>query len=120
MPLLRLCSTEGYDLQSSSNKANMVRHSNLEWRQLKLILLLSVAPMAIEEQVAVVYAGVRGHLDKLDPSRVTAFEKAFMQHIKSSHQALLDTIREEGQISEATDAKLKDIVISFVATFSAE
>lgn len=76
--------------------------------------------MAIEEQVAVVYAGVRGHLDKLDPSRVTAFEKAFMQHIKSSHQALLDTIREEGQISEATDAKLKDIVISFVATFSAE
>lgn len=78
------------------------------------------APMAIEEQVAVVYAGVRGHLDKLDPSKITAFEKAFLQHIKSSHQALLDTIRNEGQISEDTDAKLKNIVTSFVDTFSQE
>ena len=76
------------------------------------------APMAIEEQVAVVYAGVRGHLDKLDPSKITAFEQAFLQHIKSSHQALLDTIRKEGQISEQTDEKLKDIVTSFVETFS--
>ena len=74
--------------------------------------------MAIEEQVAVVYAGVRGHLDKLDPSKITAFEQAFLQHICSSHQALLDTIRKEGQISEATDQKLKDIVTSFVETFS--
>lgn len=76
--------------------------------------------MAIEDQVAVIYAGVRGHLDKLDPSKITAFEKAFLQHIKGSHQALLDTIRKERQISEATDAKLKDIVISFVDTFSRE
>lgn len=76
--------------------------------------------MAIEEQVAVVYAGVRGHLDKLDPSKITAFEKAFLQHIKSSHQGLLDTIRKEGQISEDTDEKLKNIVISFVDTFSQE
>lgn len=76
--------------------------------------------MAIEDQVAVVYAGVRGHLDKLDPSKITAFETAFLQHIKSSHQGLLDTIRTEGQISEPTDAKLKDIVTSFVDTFSQE
>lgn len=75
-------------------------------------------PMAIEEQVAVVYAGVRGHLDKLDPSKITAFEQAFLQHIRSSHQGLLDTIRNDGQISEQTDAKLKDIVTSFVDTFS--
>lgn len=76
--------------------------------------------MAIEEQVAVVYAGVRGHLDKLDPSRITAFEQSFLQHIKSSHQGLLDTIRKEGQISDATEEALKNIVTSFVDTFSQE
>lgn len=38
--------------------------------------------MAIEEQVAVIYCGVRGHLDKLDPSKITTFEKEFLQHIK--------------------------------------
>merc|ERR1711970_290074 len=31
-------------------------------------------PMDITEQVATIYAGVRGHLDKLEPSKVTAFE----------------------------------------------
>ena len=39
-------------------------------------------PMAIEEQVAVIYCGVRGHLDKLDPSKITTFEKEFLAHIK--------------------------------------
>lgn len=75
-------------------------------------------PMAIEEQVAVVYAGVRGHLDKLDPTKVTAFEQAFLQHIRSSHQPLLDVIRNESSISESTDAKLKEIVTTFLGTFA--
>jgi len=39
-------------------------------------------PMAIEEQVAVVYCGVRGFLDKMEPSKITTFEKEFLQHIK--------------------------------------
>ncbi|XP_062516510.1 ATP synthase subunit alpha, mitochondrial-like [Corticium candelabrum] len=76
-------------------------------------------PMAIEEQVAVIYAGVRGHLDKVDPSRITSFEQAFVEHIRSSHQDLLKTIREEGQISQTTDERLKGIVTSFVESFMA-
>ena len=74
--------------------------------------------MAIEEQVAVIYAGVRGHLDKLDPSKITSVERAFLQHLRSSHQPLLDTIRKEGQISEQTDEKLKQVVTSFLDTLA--
>ena len=51
--------------------------------------------MAIEEQVAVIYAGVRGYLDKLEPSKITKFENAFLSHVISQHQALLGTIRYE-------------------------
>jgi len=51
------------------------------------------APMAIEEQVTVIYAGVRGHLDKMEPSKITKFETAFLQHILSQHQELLAAIR---------------------------
>eukprot|EP00074_Homo_sapiens_P101514 XP_016881278.1 ATP synthase subunit alpha, mitochondrial isoform X1 [Homo sapiens] len=53
------------------------------------------SPMAIEEQVAVIYAGVRGYLDKLEPSKITKFENAFLSHVVSQHQALLGTIRYE-------------------------
>jgi len=74
-------------------------------------------PMAVEEQVAVVFAGVRGHLDKVDPSRITAFEKEFLAHIRSSQQEVLKTIREAGQIDPATEAQLKKIVTDFLAGF---
>merc|ERR1739846_85644 len=74
-------------------------------------------PMAIEEQVAAIYCGVRGFLDKLDPSRITAFEESFLKHIQSTQQDLLKEIREEGSISDANDKKLKDIVLGFLQTF---
>jgi len=74
-------------------------------------------PMDIAEQVATIYAGVRGHIDKLEPSKVTAFEKAFVEHIKTVHSDLLDTIRTEGHLSEATDAALKELVIAFIQSF---
>nr|CAG4645418.1 EOG090X03DA [Lynceus sp. MCZ IZ 141354] len=74
-------------------------------------------PMAIEEQVAVIYCGVRGHLDKLDPSKITAFERDFLQHIKATQKDLLATIAKEGKINDDTDAKLKKIVADFLATF---
>ncbi|XP_056233185.1 ATP synthase subunit alpha, mitochondrial-like [Seriola aureovittata] len=75
------------------------------------------SPMAIEEQVTVIYAGVRGHLDKMEPSKITKFEKAFLQHILSQHQDLLAAIRADGKISEASDAKLKQIVLTFLSSF---
>ncbi|XP_002918165.1 ATP synthase subunit alpha, mitochondrial [Ailuropoda melanoleuca] len=77
------------------------------------------SPMAIEEQVAVIYAGVRGYLDKLEPSKITKFEHAFLAHVISQHQALLGNIRTDGKISEQSDAKLKEIVTNFLAGFEA-
>jgi len=53
----------------------------------------------------------------MDPAKITKFEKEFLQHIKTSEQALLDTIAKDGAISEASDAKLKDIVAKFMSTF---
>ncbi|CAD7684657.1 unnamed protein product [Nyctereutes procyonoides] len=74
-------------------------------------------PMAVEEQVAVIYAGVRGYLDKLEPSQITKFEHAFLARVISQHQAFLDNIRTDGKISEQSDAKLKEIVTNFLAGF---
>lgn len=74
-------------------------------------------PMAIEEQVTVIYAGVKGYLDKIDPSKITKFEKEFLIHIRANEQELLKVIREEGQLSPATDEKLKTLVTSFLAGF---
>ena len=75
--------------------------------------------MAIEDQVAVIYTGVRGYLDKLDPSKIGKFEKEFLQTMKTSHQDILNQIATEGKISEDVDAKLKKIVSEFMVAFQA-
>ncbi|KOB66729.1 Uncharacterized protein OBRU01_20832 [Operophtera brumata] len=70
-------------------------------------------------QVAIIYCGVRGYLDKVDPTKITAYEKEFTQHIKTSHQGLLANIAKDGEITPETDAALKKLVTEFVATFTA-
>jgi len=74
-------------------------------------------PMDIAEQVATVYAGVRGHLDKLDVTKVTAFEAGFVEHIRTAHQDLLAKITTDGKLTEETEATLKELVVAFVANF---
>merc|ERR1711981_211457 len=74
-------------------------------------------PMAIEEQVAVIYCGVRGFLDKVDPSKITDFEKKFSEHVKATNKPLLETIAKDGHLSEASDKALNAIVKEFMATY---
>jgi len=76
-------------------------------------------PMPIEEQVSVIYCGVRGFLDKLDPAKITDFEKAFLEHIRGTQKDLLSTIAKDGHLSEASDKALNKVVVDFMATFSA-
>lgn len=76
-------------------------------------------PMAIEDQVVIVYTGVRGYLDKLDPARIGKFEKEYLQMMKTSHQDILNQIATEGKISDEVDAKLKKIVSEFMVSFTA-
>jgi len=75
-------------------------------------------PMAIEEQVVVIFCGVRGYLDKMDPSKITRFEVEFLQHVKANEAALLKQIATDGQITDASNTKLKDVVTKFLSTFS--
>lgn len=76
-------------------------------------------PMAIEEQVAVIFAGVRGLIDRVEPSEITDFEEKFREHVVSEHADILEVLRKEGQISDATENRLKEIVVSFVDSYVA-
>merc|ERR1712113_641405 len=75
-------------------------------------------PMPIEEQVAVIYCGVRGFLDKIDPAKITEFEKKFLDHVLATQRPLLDQIAKDGHLSQDSDAKLNAVVKEFMATYS--
>lgn len=49
--------------------------------------------MDIAEQVVVIFCGVRGYLDKIEPVKITEFEDAFLKHVRANNASLLQTIR---------------------------
>lgn len=73
-------------------------------------------PMVAEEQVCVLYAGVRGYLDKISTSDIGKFEAGYLQHLKGKHQNILDTIRVEGQLTKETDAAIGQILDEYLPT----
>ena len=76
------------------------------------------SPLKMEEQVAVIYAGVNGYLDALPLNRVRAFEDGLLGLLRSKHADILEAIRSSKDLSSDTEAKLKDVVQSFAKSFS--
>jgi len=70
--------------------------------------------MPAEEQACVVYAGVRGFLDKVMTSEIATFEKKFLDHLRARFQDILRDIREKGEITPEVDDKLKACLEDFV------
>ncbi|KAI9220905.1 P-loop containing nucleoside triphosphate hydrolase protein [Blastocladiella britannica] len=77
------------------------------------------SPLAVEEQVALIFAGVKGHLDRVDVKRITEFEAAFLPFLKANHADLLETIRKEGNLSKDTEEKLAEVCSAFAKSFNA-
>jgi len=75
-------------------------------------------PMKVAEQVACLFAGVRGFLDKVAIKDVNRFENEFRAHIKSAAPGLVDQIEADGQITDATEAQLKELYTKFGETFA--
>ncbi len=75
-------------------------------------------PLAVEEQVAVIFAGVNGYLDSIAVTQVTAFEQQLLSEIRDKGQDILGAIRDEKALSDDTEAKLKSFLDNFAKTFA--
>ncbi len=76
------------------------------------------SPLQVEEQVAVIYAGVNGYLDDLPTAKTRAYEQGLLEVMRGKEKDLLATIRDEKALSEATEAKLKQVVETYTANFA--
>ena len=76
------------------------------------------SPMPVEEQTVSIFAGVNGYLDGIEVGDVTRFEEAFLADMRAHHGDLLETIRNEKQLSDETTGKLKEILDSFAKAFA--
>ena len=75
-------------------------------------------PMPVEEQVVSIFTGVRGYIDGIAVADVTRFEAAFLDEMRANHAEVLTAVREEQELSEDTEAKLKTILDGFTRSFA--
>jgi len=76
------------------------------------------APVPVEEQVVAIYAGTKGYLDKLPVRDVGRFEKGVLGAMREKAPDILQTIRTEKALSDATQAKMKSFLDDFAKSFS--
>ena len=76
------------------------------------------APVPVEEQVVVLFAGVRGHLDAIEVADVGRFEEGLLSEIRDKGAGILGAIREESELSDETEEKLKNFIEDYARTFS--
>ncbi len=75
------------------------------------------APLPVEKQVLIIYAGNRGFLDDFPASRVREYEKKLYEFFERDHPDILTRIRDKKQIDAALDMEISNALLAFNAAF---
>jgi F-type H+/Na+-transporting ATPase subunit alpha len=103
----------GSDLDATTQRL-LARGSRLT----ELLKQPQFSPLKMEEQVAVIYAGVNGYLDKFDVSKVRSFESGLLSLLRNKHSGILEDIRKTGDLTADTEKKLKAVVDDYAKSFA--
>ena len=76
-------------------------------------------PWPFEDQVAAIYAGTQGWLDKIPVGQVPRFHEELREHLRADGD-VLPSIRESGDLSDETEEKLKAELERFLHGFNVE
>ncbi len=76
-------------------------------------------PMHVTDQVLSIYAGTRGHLDKIPISEVHDWEQGFLQFIREEKEDLWKKITDTRQLDEAGMATVDQAIAEFQKRYAA-
>ena len=83
----------------------------------QLLIQPQYSPMAVEDEVAVIFCGTQGLLSNVPLDKVAEFEKLFLQLLHAKYQNdVLDVIK-SGQLTDDVTAKLKDAATEIASRY---
>lgn len=77
-------------------------------------------PMVVEEQIMIIFAGVKGYLDDLPVEKIHQFESDFLEFMRVSHPEIGKEIAGKKTISEELEASLGKAIEEFKKTLEQE
>jgi F-type H+-transporting ATPase subunit alpha len=103
----------GSDLDASTQKM-LARGERLT----ELLKQPQYKPFAVEEQVAVIYAGTRGYLDAFPVNKVGPYQDALISKLKGAYPQFLEGIRKEKALTPDLEAMLKKALDEVTKSFA--
>jgi F-type H+-transporting ATPase subunit alpha len=77
-------------------------------------------PVPLAEQVAVIYAGTQGYLDKVPVARVREWEAGFLRFLKGEGSGVLAEIEKKKELDDGLFERLKAAISTFNHQFGVE
>jgi F-type H+-transporting ATPase subunit alpha len=84
-------------------------------RLVELLKQPQFKPMAVEQQVIVIYAGTKGYLDDVPLARVQEFQAALLQYIDASAADLRQQLTQKPELTKEVEERLKQALADFKA-----
>ena len=92
----------GSDLDEATQK-----RLNRGTRLSELLKQPSGSPLAWESQVCVLYAGINGFLDEVEPQDIQKWEQEFLAYLHGSYSDLQNDLRKEQKLTDAVEKKIE-------------
>ncbi len=77
-------------------------------------------PMSLGEEVVVLYAGVRGYIDKYPVESLKSYESQMLSYVTSKYPEILKEIDDKQILSPELDEKMGNMLTEFDSVFAAE
>ena len=77
-------------------------------------------PMAVEDQVLIIYAATRKHLLRIPTSKVHDYETKLLEYTKRRRPELMELIREKMELTEDVEALMKEVLDEFTTMYLEE
>ncbi len=84
-------------------------------RLVELLKQPQYQPMKVEEQVVIVYAGTRGHVDQFPVESLAKYQEELIRFLKDRHAQVLEGIRTKKALDAELEGKLKAALEDFGA-----
>ncbi|RLA95276.1 MAG: F0F1 ATP synthase subunit alpha [Deltaproteobacteria bacterium] len=105
----------GSDLDKAT-QAQLARGS----RMVEILKQGQYAPLPVEKQIVLIYAGTNGFVDEYPESSLARYEKELYEFMESNYQDLLDDIKNKKELTEDIEKRLREALTKFKERFIVE
>ncbi len=76
------------------------------------------SPLAVEEQVVVIYAVINNYLASIDIELIKQYQKDLIDHIRANKPEIFESIKTEKVMSPEVEEAVKEVLTSFAASYA--